>query len=148
VRAFRTTLIAALALWVGGFVIGCDRPPLRLSRTGDTFLVDVQTLGEYQTSVARIRLTRGQEIVWEATARDRAPQLHTFAFRVGSNPGLPQECGGGPRSACERPRASEGFVVVIPAGSGAFRIDPGANYELEVWGSRSRWSRVAVTVSP
>jgi hypothetical protein len=147
-RAIRSTFVAALAFSVGGFAIGCDRPPLRLSRMGDTFVVDVQTLGEYQTSIARIRLTRGQEIVWEATARERAAQLHTFGLRIGSNPGVPQECAGGHRSACDRPRASEGFVVLTPAGDGAFRIDPGANYELEVWGSTSPWSRVAVRLSP
>lgn len=146
--AFRARFIAALALSVAGSVTGCDRPPLRLVRMGDTFLVDVQTLGEYQTSVARIRLTRNEEVVWEAKAGDRAPQLHTFALRIGTNPGLPQECGGDPRSPCDTPWSAHGFDVVTPAGGEAFRIDPGADYELEVWGSRSRWSRAAVGLSP
>ena len=37
------------------------RPPLRVQRAGDVFIVDVQTLGEYMTSVARVRLRAGLE---------------------------------------------------------------------------------------
>jgi len=139
-----TRLIAAVALLALG---GCERPPLHVRRAGNTFLIDVQTLGEYQTSVRRIRLTRGHEVVWEAMARDRTPQLHILGLRIGPNPGVPQLCGGGQPTACDTPEADDRFVVITPA-SGGFRLESGNDYELELWGSDSRWSRASASLPP
>lgn len=146
--AARRTLIAAVALLgLGASITGCETPPLRVHRMGNTFLIDVQTLGEYQNSVRRIRLTWGHEVVWEVVARDRTPQLHTLLLRIGENPGVPQLCGGGQPTACDTPEADDRFVVIRPA-SGTFQLEPGNHYELELWGSESRWSRASDRLSP
>jgi hypothetical protein len=122
------------------------RPPLRVQRAGDLFIVDVQTLGEYQTSVAGVRLSRGGEVVWEIRAAGRVPQISTFALRVGENRGVPV-CGGGPRTSCDGPELLEEYETVRPT-TGSFVIDRGTRYLLEVWGSDSRWSRTSTTIIP
>jgi hypothetical protein len=140
-------IVAVALLGLGTSNGGCERPPLHVRRTGTTFVIDVQTLGEYKTSVRRIRLTRGREVVWEVMARDRTLQLHTIGLRIGPNPGAPQSCGGGQPTACDTPEADDRFVVITPA-SGTFRLEPGNEYELELWGSGSRWSRASTRLSP
>lgn len=125
----------------------CGRPPLRIRRAGETFVIDVQTLGEYKTSVARVRLSRGRDVVWEVKAHDRIPQLHTFQLRVGNNPSVPQECGGGV-TTCEGSRPSNGFAVIVPAKASSFTLEPGTKYLIEVWGGESWWSRVTATLRP
>jgi hypothetical protein len=139
------TTVALLGL--GMSITGCERPPLHVRRTGATFVIDVQTLGEYQTSVRRIRLTRGREVVWEVVAREPTPQLHTLGLRIGANPRAPQLCGGGQPTACDTPEADDRFAVITPA-NGTFRLEPGNEYELELWGSGSRWSRASARLSP
>jgi hypothetical protein len=50
-------------------------PPLRLVRSGSAIVVDVQILGEYPTTVNRIRLSDLSQsaVVWEV-ATDRTPK--------------------------------------------------------------------------
>ncbi len=122
------------------------RPPLRVQRTGDLFIVDVQTLGEYQTSVAGVRLSRGGEVVWEIRAAGRVPQIWTFGLRVGENRGVPV-CGGGARTSCDGPELLEDYETVRPT-TGSFVIDRGTRYLLEVWGNDSSWSRASTTIIP
>jgi hypothetical protein len=122
------------------------RPPLQVQRAGDLFVVDVQTLGEYMTSVGRIRLRTGDEVVWEVRARGRVPQIWTFGLRVGENSRVPV-CGGGPRTSCEGPEILEGYQQVSPS-TASFVLERGRCYVLEVWGNESWWSRASTTIQP
>lgn len=130
----------------GLLVAAChrDRPPLEVRRVGDLFLVDVQTLGEYKTSVARIRLSRGGEVVWEVEARPPEQQIHTFPVRIGRNPGPLEDCGGGPVMSCDRPQGDDGFSVLV--GAQSFVVERGASYLLEIWGSSAPSSRASTNL--
>jgi hypothetical protein len=137
--------LASLAV-VACHLPALDRPPLAVRHVGDLFVIDVQTLGEYQTSVARIRLSHGNEVLWEVEFRGRSPgrQIHTFPVRVGVNPGSLQECGGGPVASCDRPQVDDQFAVLV--GAQSFVVERGTTYLLEIWGSNSRWSRVSANL--
>jgi hypothetical protein len=93
-------------------------------RTSNGVTVDVQTLGEYQTSIARVRLTdvERQSVVWEVFARSRAPQLHEIVLSHGTNRVLPAEVGLGT------------YNVIVPEGTATFTLESGRNYRIEVWG--------------
>jgi hypothetical protein len=137
-----------IAIFVGVATLACTRPPLRVHRVGDQFIVDVQTLGEYPTTVTSIRLRRGDEVVWDVKAREKV-QIHTFRLRVGSNPSVPVACGGGPPPACDHPEPLDGYVATRPE-SGSFAIERGSRYRLDVWGSSSGswWSKASASIDP
>jgi len=122
------------------------KPPLEVQRAGDLFIVDVQTLGEYKTSVARVRLRAGDEVVWEIRATGRAPQIWAFGLRVGENRGVPA-CGGGPRASCDGPELLDGYQQMGPS-TALFVLERGRRYLLEVWGNESGWSRASTTIQP
>lgn len=137
----RPRQIGALA-W--GRITG--KPPLRIARTGDLFIADVQTLGEYKASIARIRLRREGEVVWEVKAAGHVPQIWTFGLRVGENRDV-RTCGGGAPQSCDGDLLRETYQTVQPR-TGSFVIEHGAPYVLEVWGSDSWWARTSVALEP
>ena len=121
----------AVAVLVAGVaaLVAYYRTPLHVDVDGGVIRVDVQTLGENPTRVARVRLTdaRTGEVVWESRARQPA-ELSVFEFSVGENArwirGVPWDR----------------YEVVTPAGP-AFRVVPGRTYVLEVWGSQMVMAR-------
>ena len=112
-----------LAVVVAVAVLIFYRPPLRLASDAQGIHVDVQTLGEYPTDVARVRLIDRStgEVVWEV--RSDAAQLSTFDLRVGDNPITPSNVAWG------------SFEVVVPKHTKSFRIERGRSYTLEIWGT-------------
>jgi hypothetical protein len=112
------------------FFAACS-PPLRIVEQPGIVTVDVQTLGEYQTSVRRIRLSDDRHVVWEIAARDRVPQLHTVKLVAGENettlPGI------------------DGYAVVSPKAD-RFTLQRGHRYVVEVWGDSGRAARSAFTM--
>ena len=102
--------------------VGCGRPPLQIQTLGDSVTLDVQTLGEYPTSIRRVRLLAPAGPVWEIEATGRAPQIHRIQLKAGPNSShLP----GGDDA---------GYRVVKPEGSERFDIHRGVMYSIEVWG--------------
>jgi len=89
------------------------RPPLRISKGVQGVHVDVQTLGEYPTDVAKVRLIDGSNgaVVWEV--RSDAAQLSTFDLNVGENSVGPSHVAWGT------------FEVVVPKRAGTFTIQRG-----------------------
>jgi hypothetical protein len=97
----------------------------------------MQTLGEYPTTISRIRLThRGSgHVVWDLAASSGTPQIHTLDLR----PGLNQSVIGGV--------ASGTYEILVPRGGGPFQLEAGAEYAIEVWGAPgSRSSHAVFTV--
>jgi hypothetical protein len=111
-------------------IVACGRPPLHTESSGDGVRVSVQTLGEYKTTVSRIRLTCNGDATWEVVANTRAPQIHRFTLRAGMNPCFPDDV------------SEPEYRVVLPARCQGVRIQPGARCVLEVWGTDSALSRV------
>jgi len=128
---YACVLSAALVL-----IPACGSPPLRVTRSSTGITIDVQTLGEYQTTISRIRLTDSerQVIVWEVAASSGTPQLHTIPLIDGTNTVLPFNVHAG------------AYKVVAPSGRPTFTLERGRTYQIEVWGERGRPASAAFTL--
>jgi hypothetical protein len=107
-------LVAALLA-----LAGCLAVPFEVRVKGDVATIDVSTLGEYPTSVSRIRLSEAshQTVVW------------ALDLRVGDNP-----------AALTRVFQGLRYRVVFPRGKSLFVLKRRALYRLEIWNS-SGWRR-------
>lgn len=118
----------ALVLAVVCFAWACNwlPPPFRVVPTGAGVTLDVQTLGEYKTSISRIRVSddRGA-VVWEVRAEGLAPQIFSIKLRCGSNsvfiPEYPE------------------YKVLVPQAP-TFVLHGKATYVAEVWSPRGPFS--------
>ncbi len=117
-----TLRLAGLAFAV--MLIGCRQavPPIDLQPSPTGLRVSVQTLGEYKTSISKVRITDGVTTVWEVTAPSGSVQIHEFPLQAGVNNVRPGDL------------SWEGFVVSIPQSASGFRLEPGREYVLEVFG--------------
>jgi len=104
-------------------MLGCRKgPPIRISSNGDTVKVDVATLGEYPTTIARIRLEdQSDHILWEVDADGGSPQIHEITFKAGLN-------------SSSAPDSTSGtYRVVIPKSADTFELQRGRAYRLDLW---------------
>jgi hypothetical protein len=86
--------------------------------------LDVQTLGEYQTSISRIRVSDdGGKVIWEVKARGRAPQIHKINLRCGAN-------------TAHIPEFDE-YELLFPRSSEAFVLKEKRRYSVEVWAPKA-----------
>ncbi len=71
----RVSLLSVFSLALVN-VLSCAKPPLEIRCTDSGIVLDLQTLGEYPTSVNRLRLVRLPErtLVWEITVAAGTPQ--------------------------------------------------------------------------
>ncbi len=104
----------------------CSRPPVLVVERGGTVVVDVQTLGEYPTTVERIRLLdAGGRVVWHIQA-PQTSQIRTLELRAGEN---------SVHLDADRP-----YDVIVPRNRSTFTVRPGAPYVVEICGGTSWWS--------
>ena len=124
-------VIALFVAWIG---LRWNAPPLRLVRTGNEITVDVQTLGEYPTTVNRIRLSDMNQsaILWEVVTLQGDAQLHEFTLKMGENPALLDPDHGT-------------YRVVTPQGVERFILQRGTKYRIELCGGKSILTRRCVT---
>ena len=124
-------LLLLIIMTVLGASCFLGRPPLTVRLTGSTATVDVRTLGEYPTNVARVRLldTTDGKVIWEVKARDANAQIWRITLGVGANPAMPVEVSHG------------SYRLVVPTTDNGFSMASGREYEVEVWGTERRWSR-------
>jgi hypothetical protein len=126
-------VMVLLVVWIG---LRWNAPPLRLVRTGTEITVDVQTLGEYPTTVNRIRLSELSQsmVVWEVVRQRGTPQIHEFALKPDDHPALLG--------------AEHGdYRVIAPNGEVRFILRKGARYRIEVWGGSTILTKSSVTFS-
>ena len=117
----------ALALVLSLSACNWPKPPLRIVNVAGGVTVDVQTLGEYVTSISRVRVAEeGGKVVWELKARAmQEPQLNTIGLRCGSNPAdIPE-------------RDLDEYEVVVPASSKTFFLSGNKTYVVQVWDPHS-----------
>lgn len=130
-----------LALWTSISLQGCDPgiPNLRASQEGAGSTVSLMLLGEYPSSVTRIRLRsiEHHRTIWEISAKDGpAFQIWALNFLAGENPTNPT---GKLSGECE---------VLIPKDTNSFFLSRGVEYELEVWDSQDREKSVRFQLAP
>lgn len=114
-------LAVAFVLLIGWAVPRRNAPPFRLFRIGNDVVIDVQTLGEYPTTVNRIRLSElnRAKIVWEVKTQHGTPQIHEFSLKADENfPALEPQYGD--------------YRTVVPNGEGRFILRKGTKYRIEV----------------
>ena len=105
------------------YEVACVEPPARLSVADGVATIDVQTLGEYPTTIRRARLENkvDKSTVWEIEAAHGTPQLRAISLRVGVN-----------STELASPYSGT-YSVVVPNDSATFRLDRGTIYILELW---------------
>jgi hypothetical protein len=115
-------ICAALLVVIVWIVLRWNAPPLRIVGSGAKLTADVSTLGEYPTTVTKIRLSDAESnaVVWEVSANGVA-QLHGLTLVAGQNPA--------------RIAADYGsYRVVTPSSSESFLLREGTEYRIELWG--------------
>lgn len=122
--SFRRKVCITLAGICLIFSIGCSGPSMKISLHGDNAVIDVQTLGEYPTTVSKAKLSNKttRQTIWEIETDSATPQIHQIVFRLGANP-----------ARMVYPTAGS-YRVVIPASQASFRIEPNTEYIIQIWG--------------
>ena len=105
-------------------VTGCrSKPQLKVVTAVDSVVVDVQTLGEYPTTVTHVRLTEANgPTVWEIRAEQGTPQIHKLTFVPGMNV-----------ATLAHPDSGQ-YEVIVPK-ENSFVLDPNKTYTVELWGA-------------
>jgi hypothetical protein len=106
-----------------------NAPPLRLVQAANKVVINAQTLGEYPTTVKRIRvLDMNRSVVWEVAAEGPGAQIRELVLRAGDNQSLADADHGA-------------YRVVEPKYAEFFVLAPGMRYTIELWGNDSAFSR-------
>jgi hypothetical protein len=101
------------------------RPYIKVTHDKSSVVIDVQTLGEYPTTVSHLRLKEvsSGNVVFELLPKDRVPQLTTFPLAVGNN-------------SVDIVDAQFGtYGIAAPNIGSTFFLRPGADYDLSIWGT-------------
>ena len=111
-------------------------PPLRVTHGKSTVVIDVRTLGEYQSTVARLRLTDAgnNAVVWELSVKSGEPQIDEIVLTPGAN-----------GSMLRGVRAGT-YEVIVPRGFDTFVLERSRTYRLEVWGRTGRSARASFSL--
>ena len=117
------TLVAAVVFLACG-----NRPPLRVTNDSKGVKVDVQTLGEYPTTIRKIVLTDKilHRTIWELRATSPESQIADFRLVQGHNPLIPGDVTHGT------------FAAIVPSAGPTFQLQEGRAYEIRVWGESSQ----------
>ena len=118
-----TWKMKVISLAVGFSLLACGRPPLRISVLERSVVVDMQTLGEYPSDVARLRLSDAstKHLLWEVRGRNE-PEVGRIELRVGENPVQLGDVRHGV------------YDVLAPTNKSTFILEPATQYVIEVWG--------------
>lgn len=127
-ESVRPALIGA-AMFVAVLVaLGCgifwflEAPPLHVFRAADAVTMNIETLGEYPTTVSHLRVTEADSgtLIWEIRSSGIA-QARAFKLHVGENPALV--------------KAEYGSFETLTPPSRTFVLHGGVRYKIELWGS-------------
>jgi hypothetical protein len=122
----KRTLILVCALIGLLAAVGCfKRPTLRLENSGSSVIVHFETLGEYPTTVRRIRLRDASsgKVIFELLTESGTPQIYSFRLSVGEN------------STHVADPEHGSYRVAEPRGKNTFSLQPGVHYRLTIWGN-------------
>jgi hypothetical protein len=99
---------------------------LRVEHEAGFVELNVETLGEYPTTIRRVRLSDQATgtVLWEIMATEGTPQVHRIRLRLGPNGPKFIDADGGE------------YSVVVPSADTPFLLLPATTYVVEVWGER------------
>jgi len=111
-------LRGVLGSTVALLLIAACAPPLRIDQRRDRVVIDVQTLGEYPTSLRSLTLFDEQRgcVAWRVIPSGSVFEAHTIELKSGENPALLQP----------------DVRVLVPAGRTTFTLRPGGRYRVHV----------------
>ena len=137
--SLKTLSIAVCVVFVllGGWIaVRWDAPPLRLRMSASEVVVDVQTLGEYPTTITRVCLSdlSQSRVVWEIVTKHGTPQIHEFSLKPNDNPTMLDAQYGD-------------YRVVVPIGAGHVALRRGVKYRIELWGGKTALTKTWGTFS-
>ena len=103
--------------------MACSNDEPGFSVDGNSAVIDLRFLGEYPTSVRRVRLhdPTTNAVLWEILSPEGNGQLWELRFSGGSNPAVPLSFNG------------RGYEVLVPEGDTVFSLKSGAKYVVEIW---------------
>lgn len=110
-------LLASLA-----FAVWVLRPPLKVYPDEGKVIVDVQTLGEYNSSLSNLELAECESgnIVWRLEPTSNQIELWTFPLQVGTNSSFPVVGG------------KADFRTAIPQNLPTFTLKRGTCYRISI----------------
>jgi len=118
--------VATLLVFALGLASCWARPPLSVQTSAKKTVIDVRTLGEYPTTIAKLRLTENRigRVVWELQAAAPLPQIWTVEVAEGTNP-----------SNLSGKQVFHGsYTVAVPKDTDYFLLNKDTEYRIEVWG--------------
>ena len=126
-------VVGLLALWG---IHWCSAPPLRTIREATSITFNVQTLGEYQTTIDHIRLSDEdhEAVVWELVSEKGDTQILQFMLKEGENPALIHVAAGS-------------YRVIAPQSADRFVLHKDTTYYLELWSGTSIFSKRSTSFS-
>jgi hypothetical protein len=126
---WRISIFVPTAFFFAGGLHYYCAPPLAVSSRRGAVVVDLQTLGEYPTTVSRIRLIDldAGAVVWEVLALNGTAQISGLTLRVGVN--------------SAHLKASYGNYRIVSPERGEFILSATTKYRIEVWGSPAFWAK-------
>jgi len=125
-RETKVVLVLSLLLAIVVTIyLRLDRPYIGLQHQKNSVAIDVQTLGEYPTTVSHIRLTEvsSGKVVFEVVRDHGTPQLHTFTLAAGDN-----------TTDLIDPQSGD-YRIATPVTDKKFSLRFGEEYKLAIWGS-------------
>jgi hypothetical protein len=133
VKAGRIAL-TAVAVIISWLVLCWDTPPMRIDREASAIHVNVQTFGEYQSTVDHIRLTdlRSGTVIWELVSQGGDAQLFQFVLKEGTNP-------------AQLNAAFGSYSIAAPKDTDHFILHSGTEYRLELWGGTTFFSKTGAS---
>jgi len=138
-RMLKAVIILMSLLLVGVAVyVRLDRPPITVRQQNAAVVIGAQTLGEYPTTISRIRLAEvsSGKVVFEVIRKDGTPQLTSFPLSAGDN-----------SIDVIDPQYGD-YRVATPSAGKTFALRPKDDYELAMWGTGWLPSRVKFRVVP
>jgi len=125
------SIVCGVALATGVWIVmRWNAPPISIVHDGSKLVVDVSFLGEYPTTVKRIRLSdlKNRAVVWELRTANGIPQIHGLTLNEGEN-------------AAQIDAAAGSYRTVVPSGYDTFELRRGVEYRLELWGGSTILSK-------
>lgn len=122
----RAVVFLSFGVALASLMSGCAKPSFTIHQEQQQVELDFRFLGEYPTSITRLRVTDAASgrAIWELAAEEGYLHVWTIQLRLGAN------------SAAAPESFNKAIRVVVPDGSESFTLSAGTEYRVEAWEKR------------